>query len=213
MFTFSGILILVNFLFLLLGAFLVLYADKRGISVASSDDLFPTIAFKYMSPLAGIVFLTGLISAAFPSADGALTSLTTSVSIDFLRLDRREDLTEKKATGIRYIVHLSAAILIFACIMIFRIVNDRAVIDMLFTLVSYSYGPLLGLYTFGLFTRRKARDRLTPLIAVLSPVICYFLSENSVLLLNGYRFGFELIFLNGFLTFAGLLAFSRTKAD
>jgi hypothetical protein len=97
--------------------------------------------------------------------------------------------------------------------MIFRIVNDRAVIDMLFTLVSYSYGPLLGLYTFGLFTRRKARDRLTPLIAVLSPVICYFLSENSVLLLNGYRFGFELIFLNGFLTFAGLLAFSRTKAD
>ncbi len=213
MFTFSGILVMVNFLFLMLGAFLFLFAKKRGITTGMSDKIFPTIAFKYMSPLAGIVFMTGLVSAAFPSADGALTSLTTSVSIDFLRLDRREDLTEKKATVIRYIVHLSTAILLFACIMIFSIVNDRAVIDMLFTVVSYTYGPLLGLYAFGLFTKRKVRDRFTPFIAVLSPVICFLLSENSVQLLNGYRFGFELILLNGFLTFTGLLAFSRKNAD
>jgi Na+/proline symporter len=212
MFTFSGILVLVNFLFLMLGAFLFLFAKKKGISTGMSDELFPTIAFKYMSPLAGVVFMTGLISAAFPSADGALTSLTTSVSIDFLRLDRRKDLTERKATRIRYLVHLAMASLLFICIMIFSLVNDRAIIDMLFTIAGYTYGPLLGLYAFGLFTKRKVCDRLTPLIAVLSPVICFFLSENSLQLLNGYKFGFELILLNGFLTFTGLLVFSRKNA-
>ncbi len=212
MFTFSGILVLVNFLFLMLGAFLFLFAKKRGISTGMSDELFPTIAFKYMSPLAGVVFMTGLISAAFPSADGALTSLTTSVSIDFLRLDRRKDFTERKATRIRYLVHLAMASLLFICIMIFSLVNDRAIIDMLFTIAGYTYGPLLGLYAFGLFTKRKVSDRLTPVIAVLSPVICFFLSENSLQLLNGYKFGFELILLNGFLTFTGLLVFSRKNA-
>ncbi|NLA49445.1 MAG: sodium:solute symporter, partial [Bacteroidales bacterium] len=212
MFTFSGILVLVNFLFLMLGAFLFLFAKKRGISTGMSDELFPTIAFKYMSPLAGVVFMTGLISAAFPSADGALTSLTTSVSIDFFRLDRRKDLTERKATRIRYLVHLAMASLLFICIMIFSLVNDRAIIDMLFTIAGYTYGPLLGLYAFGLFTKRKVSDRLTPVIAVLSPVICFFLSENSLQLMNGYRFGFELIILNGFLTFTGLLVFSRKNA-
>ncbi len=213
MFTFSGILVFVNFLFLILGAFLVLYAANKGIQVGMSDELFPTIAFKYMSPLAGIVFMIGLISAAFPSADGALTSLTTSVSIDFLGLDKRKDLTEKQATRIRYIVHLTIATLFFICVMIFSLVNDEAVIDKIFTIAGYTYGPLLGLYTFGLFTKRKARDRFTPYIAILSPVICYLLSEYSVQLFNGYKFGFELILLNGFLTFMGLLIFSNRNDD
>ncbi len=209
MFTFSGILVFVNFLFLVLGAFLVFYAANKGIKVGMSDELFPTIAFKYMSPFAGIVFMIGLISAAFPSADGALTSLTTSVSIDFLGLDKRKNLTEKQATRIRYFVHLSIATLFFISVMIFSLVNDKAIIDKIFTIAGYTYGPLLGLYTFGLFTRRKANDRLTPFIAILSPVICYLLSEYSVQLFNGYKFGFELILLNGFLTFMGLLIFSK----
>lgn len=209
MFTFSGIIFFVNLLFLFLGALLLIFVQNRGISVASSDDIFPTVAIQYLGPVAGVVFLIGLISAAFPSADGALTSLTTSVSIDFLRLNEREGLTEKARTRIRYIVHLSIAAVFFVSVMIFSIVNDEAVIDKLFTIAGYTYGPLLGLYSFGLFTRRKVNDLLTPFIAILSPVICFILSRYSVQLFNGYKFGFELLLLNGLLTFIGLFIFSR----
>jgi len=209
MFTFSGILVFVNLLFLFLGALLVIFVQSNGASIASSDDIFPTVALKFLSPVAGVVFLIGLISAAFPSADGALTSITTSVSIDFLGLDDKKELSEKAKTRIRYIVHLSVATLFFICVLIFSTVNDRAVIDKLFTIAGYTYGPLLGLYSFGLFTRRIVRDRITPLIAVLSPLVCYFLSSNSAALFKGYKFGFELLLLNGLLTFCGLLVFSR----
>jgi Na+/proline symporter len=209
MFTFSGITVLVNFLFLLLGAFLLIYATTKNISVAMTDDLFPTIALNYLGPVAGIVFLIGLISAAFPSADGALTSLTTSVSIDFLGLEKREGISENAKTKTRYKVHITIAVIFFICILIFRSLNDRAIIDKLFTIAGYTYGPLLGLFTFGLFTKRQVNDKLTPYIAVLSPVICYFLSAYSVQLFNGYKFGFELLLLNGFLTFMGLRIFSH----
>ncbi len=209
MFTFSGILVFVNFLFLVLGAFLLIYAQSKSINVAMTDDLFPTVAFKYLSPVAGIVFLIGLISAAFPSADGALTSLTTSVSIDFLGLEKREGLTESKKTKIRYAVHVTIALIFFISILIFRSLNDRAIIDKLFTIAGYTYGPLLGLFSFGLFTNRQVKDKVTPYIAILSPVVCYFLSMYSEELFNGYKFGFELLLLNGFLTFLGLLAFSH----
>lgn len=213
MFTFSGILVFVNLLFLFLGAFLLLYSRSRGIEVGVSDELFPTIALEYFGPMAGIVFLIGLISAAFPSADGALTSLTTVVSIDFLGLHKRKDLSEKKSTGIRYAAHFIIAFLFFICILIFSALNDQAVIDKLFTIAGYTYGPLLGLYSFGLFTKRNVKDNITPVIAVLSPVICFFLSKYSVQLFNGYKFGFELILLNGFLTFMGLLMFSKKQAS
>jgi solute:Na+ symporter, SSS family len=209
MFTFSFILIFVNLMFLILGAFLLIYSQSKGVAVPLTDDLFPTIALKYLGPLAGLVFLVGLISAAFPSADGALTSLTTSVSIDFLGLERREGITEKRRTFIRYLVHLSIAIVFFISILIFSTLNNKAVIDKLFTIAGYTYGPLLGLYSFGLFTKRKASDRLTPLIALVSPVACFFLSKYSQELLNGYKFGFELLLVNGLLTFAGIWVFSR----
>jgi solute:Na+ symporter, SSS family len=208
MFTFSGILVFVNLLFLFLGALLLIYVQSKNLVVASSDDLFPTIAIRYLGPMAGVVFLIGLISAAFPSADGALTSLTTSISIDFLDLNRREGISEKMKTRIRYIVHLSIALVFFVSVLMFSILNDRAVIDKLFTIAGYTYGPLLGLYSFGLFTNRKVNDRLTPYIAILSPLICFFLSKYSVQLLNGYKFGFELLLVNGLLTFAGLYLFS-----
>jgi Na+/proline symporter len=210
MFTFSGIIFFVNLLFLFLGAILLLYIQQKGITVNSTDDIFPTVALRYLGPVAGVVFLIGLISAAFPSADGALTSLTTSVSIDFLRLDKRE-ISEKAKTRIRYIVHLSIALLFYISVMVFSLVNDEAVIDKLFTIAGYTYGPLLGLYSFGMFTKRLVKDKFTPVIAILSPVICYFLSKYSVELFNGYKFGFELLLLNGFITFAGLWMFSRRK--
>jgi Na+/proline symporter len=209
MFTFSTINVFVVFLFLILGAFLLLFARQKGVSVPMSDDLFPTIALNYLGPAAGVIFLIGLISAAFPSADGALTSLTTSFSIDFLGLEKRKDIDDNKKTRIRYIVHLSFAAIFFICILVFRQMNDRAIIDKLFTIAGYTYGPLLGLFTFGLFTRRKVNDRLTPWIAILSPVVCYVLSLYSEQLFNGYKFGFEMLLVNGFLTFMGLLLFSR----
>jgi solute:Na+ symporter, SSS family len=212
MFTFSFILVFVNLLFLFLGALLLIYVQAKGIVVASSDDVFPTIAIRFLGPVAGVVFLIGLISAAFPSADGALTSLTTVVSIDFLGLDTREGISEKTRTKIRYTVHLTIAVLFFISILIFSTFNDKAVIDKLFTIAGYTYGPLLGLYSFGLFTKRSVKDNVTPFIAVLSPLICFFLSKYSVQLLNGYKFGFELLLLNGLITYLGLLAFSR-KAE
>jgi Na+/proline symporter len=213
MFTFSGILVFVNFLFLFLGALLLFYAKKMNVNIASTDVLFPSIALNYLGPMAGIVFLIGLISAAFPSADGALTSLTTSFSIDFLGLNKRAGLSEKQGTRIRYIVHISIAVIFFFCILIFRSLNDKAVIDKLFTIAGYTYGPLLGLFSFGLFTKRIAMDKATPFIAVLSPVICYILSTYSVELFNGYKFGFELLLLNGLITFFGLWVFSKRKSE
>ena len=213
MFTFSAILVFVNLVFLFLGALLLIYAQAKGVVVASSDDLFPTIAIKFLGPLAGIVFLVGLISAAFPSADGAMTSLTTSVSIDFLGLDQRKGISEVKRTRIRYAVHLSIALVFFISVMIFSVLENKAVIDKLFTIAGYTYGPLLGLYSFGLFTSRRVSDRVTPVIAILSPVICYILSRFSVELFNGYKFGFELLLLNEFLTFMGLLMFSKNNKD
>jgi len=209
MFTFSGILVFVNFLFLFLGALLLIYIQTKSISVISSDDIFPTVALSYLGPMAGLVFLIGLISAAFPSADGALTSLTTSVSIDFLDLDNREGISELAKTRIRYSVHILIALVFFVSIMIFSTLDDRAVIDKLFTIAGYTYGPLLGLYSFGLFTKRKVKDIITPVIAIIAPLVCYFLSKYSVELLNGYKFGFELLLLNGLLTFIGLFLFSR----
>jgi solute:Na+ symporter, SSS family len=212
MLSFSFVLVFVNMMFLFLGATLFIYAGEAGIALPErSDDLFPVIAINYLGPLAGLVFIIGLISAAYPSADGALTSLTTSFCIDFLGLDKKNHLTEKQKTRIRYAVHLAFAFVLLTVIIIFRAINDRAVIDKLFTVAGYTYGPLLGLYAFGLFSRRQVKDRMIPVVALLSPVICYFLSEYSEFLFSGYRFGFELLIVNGLITFLGILAFSYRK--
>lgn len=213
MITFSFIIVAANFIFLFLGAALHIYATEKGIdlsTLASSDDIFPTIAIKYLGPVAGLIFFIGLISAAFPSADGALTSLTTSFSIDFLGLHNNTKLSERKRTNIRYLVHLGFAVLMLGVIVAFRSFYDKALIDKLFTIAGYTYGPLLGLYSFGLFTKLKVRDKWVPLVALLSPIICYILSDNSNAWF-GYRFGFELLILNGLLTFIGLAILSRKQ--
>lgn len=213
MYFFSVIIVFVNLLFLVLGALLLIYGQAKGISVTATDELFPTVAFKYLGTVAGVVFLIGLISASFPSLGGALTALTTSVSIDFLRLDRRKNLSESASAKIRYSIHFIMAVIFLICILIFKALNDEAVIDKLFTIAGYTYGPLLGLFTFGLFTTRKVKDKATPVIAILCPVICYFISMFSVQLFFGYKFGWEILLVNGFLVFMGLLIFSRKGGE
>ncbi|MBI9039590.1 MAG: sodium:solute symporter [Bacteroidales bacterium] len=206
------VLIFVNLLFLFLGAILFIYSAQKGIEVPkTTDDLFPLIALKYLGPFAGIVFIVGLISAAYSSADSALTALTTSFSIDFLGINRRKGLSEKRKTNIRYIVHICIATVLLFVIIFYRMINDKAIIDKLFTIAGYTYGPLLGLFTFGLFTKFSIHDKFVPIIAILSPIICYILSINSVEWFNGYKFGFELLILNGFITFIGLLIISKPK--
>lgn len=201
MFTFSIIMVFVIFMFLFLGAILYMYAGANNITVPkTTDDLYPLLALKYFSPAVGIIFLIGLISAAFPSADGALTSLTTSFSVDFLGLNKRK-LEEKQIRNTRYKVHLSFALLLLVIIVVFRAINDQAVISKLLTVAGYTYGPLLGLYSFGLFTKRPVFDKIVPVIAITSPVICFLLSTYSKQLFNGYELGYELLIINGLITF------------
>jgi SSS family transporter len=213
MFTFSLVLVLVNLMFLCLGICLYLYSNAKGIAIpGNTDDLFPSLALNYLGPFAGLVFIIGLISAAYPSADGALTSLTTSFCVDFLNMNKRNDWDEKKKKQMRYIIHFSFAALLLAVIILFREINDEAVIKKLFTIAGYTYGPLLGLFSFGLFSKRSLHDPFVPLICLLSPLFCYFLSEYSAILFNGYQFDFELLLINGLLTFSGLCLISLKKA-
>lgn len=214
MYWMSTSLVFVNFLFLMLGAILFIFANQKGITVTgTTDDLFPEIALTHLTPLAGIVFIIGLIAAAYSSADSALTSLTTSFSVDILGLEKNSNMSEKKRIKTRYIVHLCFSVLLLGVIIFFRQINDKSVISQLFTIAGYTYGPLLGLYSFGLFTKNKVMDKWVPLIAVLSPVICYIISKNSRVWLNSYEFGFELLILNGILTFLGLLIVSERKSS
>lgn len=210
MYWMSAALVPVNFMFLILGAILFIFANQNGITFdKTTDEIFPIIALKHLSPAVGVIFLIGLISAAYSSADSALTALTTSFSVDFLGLPNRNDLSEKQKIRIRYLVHFSVAFVLLIVIVVFREINDESVIQKLFTVAGYTYGPLLGLYAFGLMSKLKVRDKIVPFIAVLSPIICYFINENSEELLFGYKIGFELLILNGIITFFGLLAISK----
>lgn len=208
----SWALIPVNLLFLFLGASLYMYATKMGISIPqSTDDLFPIIALKYHGAFAGTVFLIGLVAAAFSSADGSLTALTTSFTVDILGIKKKEIMPETKKVKLRMMVHLSIAVYLTLLVVIFRAISDQSVINKLFTIAGYTYGPLLGLYTFGLFTRLNVYDKWVPVIAILSPVLSYLLSINSEYLFDGYKFGFELLLVNGIFTFIGLLILSKKK--
>ncbi len=209
MISLSLVLVVVNLMFMFLGAILFIYAEKEGIGIPElTDNFFPAIALTHLGAFAGIIFIIGLISAAYSSADSALTALTTSFSIDFLQLEEKT-FAEAKKIRIRKIVHFSIAILLVLVIIGFRAINDQAVIKKLFTIAGYTYGPLLGLFSFGLFTKRSLKDKRVPFIAILSPIICYFVSENSIQWFNGYEFGFELLILNGMITYLGLLIISN----
>lgn len=212
MFTFSIVLVFVNLAFLALGALLYLYADHIGMEVpARTDDLYPLIATSGQLPvIVGVLFILGLIAAAYSSADSALTALTTSVCVDILDISKRPEATRLK---LRRQVHVGVSAMLVVVILIFRAVNDDSVISAVFTAAGYTYGPLLGLYAFGMMTKLNVRDRWVPVVCILSPIVCYVLNLYSVELMGGYKFGFELLILNGALTFAGLLALSKGRSS
>lgn len=198
----------VNLIFLSLGVLLFIFANQMGIAIpAQTDELFPIIATQgYLPKAVSILFILGIIAAAYSSADSALTALTTSFTVDILNPKNK---TELEIKSIRKKVHIGISILIALVIMLFRAINDQSVISALFTVAGYTYGPLLGLYAFGLFTPFVVRDKWVPIVAILSPVFCYFLSIYSESLFGGYKFGFELLIVNGAITFFGLLLLSK----
>ena len=203
MYWFSLILVPANFLFLSLGLLLYMYAAKMGIAIPErSDDLYPILALNHFSPFVGIVFLLGIIAAAFSSADSALTSLTTAFCVDFLKLEK---LPEQKRKQKRLLVHIGFSVLIFFIIVIFRVINNDSVITAVFTVAGYTYGPLLGLFTFGLFTKWQIKDSLVPYVAIAAPLLTYLASHYSSTIIPGYNMGFEVLILNGLLTFIGLM--------
>jgi SSS family transporter len=207
MISFSVVLIFVNLLFLALGLLLTQYAQQHGIS-AQKDDLFPTIA---MLPEIGKVtsafFVLGLIAAAYSSADSALTSLTTSFCIDIIALNKMPKDEQKKR---RKKVHIGFSIVLVFVILLFDLLfKDVSVIWELFKAAGYTYGPLLGLFAFGLFTKIKIKDRWVWLVAVISPICAYILNHFSADLFNGYEIGFEILIINGLFMFLGLALLKR----
>ena len=212
MFSFTAVFVVINIFFLSVGALLYLYAAKNGISVEKTDYLYPTIALQYLGVLPAIVFMLGLTAATFATTDSALTALTTSFCVDFLNFNKRNDTNSKAMVNVRHYVHIGFSVLMFVTIILFNAVNNDAVVSAIFKVASYTYGPLLGLYSFGLFwSGRQVNDKLVPFICLISPAVCFFLSTESKAILGGYVFDNELIIVNGFITFAGLLLTSKAK--
>lgn len=218
MFWFSMILVVVNLVFLMLGALLYMFAQQKGIEIPGdmvdgvfkkrTDLLYPTIALQHLSPIIGLSFVVGLIAAAYSSADSALTALTTSFCVDILGIEKSgKSVGAKKA--IRWKVHVVMSIVLFIVIILFKSINNDAVISSIFTVATYTYGPLLGLYVFSIFTKYKVIDKWVPVICILSVLGTYIIQSNSEWLLFGYKFGFELLLLNGLLTFIGLFLFRK----
>ena len=203
MFWFTGILVVVNLLFLSLGVMLYLYAETKGIPIPErSDSLFPLLASTYFSPVAGIIFVLGIIAAAYSSVDSTLTALTTSFCYDFLQIDRNYPV--EKRVAIRKQVHIGFTAFLYVLILAFYWLNDQSVINSVFILAGYTYGPLLGLFGFGLFTNYQVKDVWVPSLAILATSLTFLIASNSQEWLWGYTFGFEALVLNGALMFTGL---------
>ncbi len=216
MFTFTGIFVVINIFFLSVGALLYIYAEKNGIAVPMVGDvkrtdlLFPEIAFHHLTIVPAVVFLLGLTAATFATTDSALTALTTSFCVDFLGMDKSENINKPNVVRTRHFVHLGFSFLLFLVIIVFNSLNDKSVVTMIFKVASYTYGPLLGLYAFGLFMKTKTvHDKLVPFVCVISPLICFFLIKYSADLFGNYVIDNELIIINGFITFCGLLLISK----
>jgi SSS family transporter len=230
MLTLSFLQLVVVFIFLTLGGLLYLYAISKGGEFQEvmvdgkmqmqfllngenvmGDKIFPVMAFNYLPPFISVVFVVGLISALFPSADGALTALTSSYCIDILGIKKRA-WDEKKKSRLRLIVHNVFAIIFLACVFFFREVDNGSLIRILLEVAGYTYGPLLALFTFGIFTKRQVIDRAVPVICVLSPVLCYILKQYDKQWLGGYTIGTELLIINAALAFLLLFLFSKREA-
>ncbi len=216
--TSSFFLVIVNVLFMSLGAVLIYYAQETGFQlptnengVVVNDKIFPAVAFS-LSKLTSVFFIIGLIAAGYSSADGTLTALTTTFCFDFLHFDKNEKLSEAEKVKYRKLIHIAFAFLYLLVIIMFRPFHNESLIDKIFEIAGYTYGPLLGLYCFGLFVKnRKPNDKYVPIIAISSPVISYLLNVFSKELFFGYQFGFEILIVNGLLTFVALLIISKKQ--
>ncbi|GJI94766.1 sodium/iodide co-transporter [Duganella caerulea] len=204
------VLTCVLLLFMFLGGLLHLYAPTVGLA-AAGDKLFPAVVMLHMPAAVQLVFFIGLVSALFPSADGAMTALTSSFCIDILGMQRRADLPEAAKVRLRHRVHLAFCALFLLLVLLFKWVDNASMIGLVLKLTGYTYGPLLGLFAFGILTRRAVRDRWVPLVALAGPVLCYVIDSNQKLLFGSYRLGLELLIMNGLLVFAGLLLISKPR--
>lgn len=218
-FWFSIVMVIVNIFFLSLGVLLYQYYNETGTALpinaetgkVLTDRVFPNLALNHLGIFAGLVFIIGLTAATFSSADSVLTTLTTSMYVDMMELDRNEKISEKKKANYRTIIHISFAVLLWVVILIFDALNDKAIIDTILKLAGYTYGPLLGLFAFGLFMKKQINDKLVPIICLLAPALAYILSTFSKDWFNGYEIGNELIIVNGLITFIGLVFISQNN--
>jgi len=196
-------------LFLVLGVLLYIFTAKSGIhNPAKTDELFPMIATQgYFPKVVGLLFVVGLISAAYSAAGSALTALTTSFTVDILGSNKSTD--EAKTVKVRKLVHVGMSVVMGLVILVINMLNNTSVIDAVYIMASYTYGPILGLFAFGIFTKKHVYDKYVPLVALLSPVLCFILQKNSQAWFNGYSFSYELLIMNAFFTFIGLLLISK----
>jgi len=208
-FWFSIVFFFSTMLFLALGVLLYKYGIDQQIAIPeSSDDLFPFLALNYFGTFAGIVFLIGIIAAAFSSADSALTALTTSFCVDIIDLPKKKESNQKK---IRMLVHIGFTLLMFLVIILFNELNDSSVVSAVFKVAGFTYGPLLGLFVYGLISKRQVHDKWVPLVCVLAPIISVILNFNSESWFNGYQFGFEILLVNAALTCIGMRILYKSK--
>jgi Na+/proline symporter len=211
MFWFSLILVVVNLLFLILGALLFLYSETNQLAMpATTDELFPRLAFNELGLVVGVFFLLGITASSYASADSALAGLTTSFCIDFLNFKNKSEEQRKRQ---KFIVHISFSLLFLFIIVIFKEINERSVIDAVLNIAGYTYGPLLGLFSFGVLTKRRVKDKWVPVVCVISPILSYLLSLNAETLLRGYKISIEILIINGLITFAGLWLISTRSVD
>ena len=200
-FWFSISLFFVNIVFLFLGGLLYLYADQHGMDIPKGDQLFPLVA-KDLGVVTAVIFTLGVIAAAYSSADSALTSLTTSFSLDILKM--KEDQPKK-----RYIIHAGFSLILFIAVVIFEAINDDSVIVKLFTVAGYTYGPILGLFSFSLMSKRAVKDQWVPYVAIFSVVVTFLIAQIESDSIGGFKMGFELLLINGICTWSGLFAISE----
>lgn len=197
-------------LFLFLGGLLYLYASANGLAV-TGDKLFPSIALEHMPPAMSIIFIIALISALFPSADGAITALTATFCIDILGMQRRQDWDEAKKKTIRQRIHIGFALVFLLFVMLYKWIDNPSMIGVILKVAAYTYGPLLGLFTFGILLKRNVLDKWVPLVCIISPLLCLAIDLNQKALFGSFEIGLELLIINGLITFIGLLLISKKE--
>ncbi|SKB68299.1 Na+/proline symporter [Sphingobacterium nematocida] len=215
MITFTSVFVVINIFFLAVGALLYIYAEKNGIDIstlATRDYLYPEIALNHLAILPAIIFMMGLTAATFATTDSALTALTTSYCVDFLNFNKKENPNDPALVKKRNFVHFGFSVLMLVVILVFRLINNDSVVNAIFTAASYTYGPLLGLFTFGMLTKRAVNDKLVPYICVLSPLILFLLNTYVISVYTPYVIGLDLIIHNGLITFLLLLMTSPGRA-